>query len=82
MGIIGAAVMPHAIYVHSDLTQYPIVPRTDGEPRRLLRFSNCEVVLALGLAGLVNMAMVAMAASVFHDGVHDNVAQIDRPITL
>jgi manganese transport protein len=77
VGIIGATVMPHAIYVHSGFTQDRIVPRTDSERRRLLRFSNREVVLALGLAGLVNMAMVAMAASVFHDGVHDDVAQID-----
>jgi manganese transport protein len=77
VGIIGATVMPHAIYVHSGLTQDRIVARTDRERRRLLRFSNREVMLALGLAGLVNMAMVAMAASVFHDGVHDDVAQID-----
>jgi manganese transport protein len=77
VGIIGATVMPHAIYVHSGFTQDRIVPRTDSERRRLLRFSGREVVLALGLAGLVNMAMVAMAASVFHDGVHDDVAQID-----
>src|SRR5260370_39620109 len=78
VGIIGATVMPHAIYVHSGFTQDRIVPRTDSERRRVLRFSNREVVLALGLAGLVNMAMVAMAASVFHDGVHDDVAQMDR----
>jgi manganese transport protein len=77
VGIIGATVMPHAIYVHSGFTQDRIVPRTDRERRRLVRFSNGEVVLALGLAGLVNMAMVAMAASVFHDGTHDDVAQID-----
>src|SRR5271155_4148570 len=74
VGIVGATVMPHAIYLHSGLTQDRVVPRTDGERRRLLRFSNREVVLALGLAGLVNMAMVA---SVFHDGLHDDVAQID-----
>ena len=77
VGIIGATVMPHAIYVHSGFTQDRIVARTGRERRRLLRFSNREVVLALGLAGLVNMAMVAMAASVFHDGVHDDVAQIE-----
>jgi manganese transport protein len=76
VGIIGATVMPHAIYVHSGFTQDRIVARTDRERRRLLRFSNREVVLALCLAGLVNMAMVAMAASVFHDGVHDDVAEI------
>src|SRR5438270_8121003 len=77
VGIIGATVMPHAIYVHSGFTQDRIVPRNDGERRRLVRFSTREVMLALGLAGLVNMAMIAMAASVFHDGVHDDVAQID-----
>jgi manganese transport protein len=69
-------VVPHAIYVHSGFTQDRIVARTDRARRRLLRFSNREVVLALGLAGLVNMAMVAIAASVFHDGVHDDVAEI------
>src|SRR5260370_18009897 len=68
--------MPHAIYLHSGLTQDRVLPRTNGERRRLLQFSNREVVLALGLAGLVNIAMVAMAASVFHDGVHDDGAEI------
>jgi manganese transport protein len=77
VGIVGATVMPHAIYLHSGLTQDRVHPRTSGERRRLLRLSNREVVLALGLAGLVNMAMVAMAASVFHDGGHQDVAQID-----
>jgi len=76
VGIVGATVMPHAIYLHSGLTQDRVLPRTNGERRRLLQFSNREVMLALGLAGLVNMAMVAMAASVFHDGVHDDVAEI------
>src|SRR6266568_1514898 len=73
----GATVMPHAIYLHSGLTQDRVLPRTSTERRRLLRFSNREVMLALGLAGLVNLGMVAMAAAVFHDGVHEDVAQID-----
>src|SRR5712671_6865466 len=76
VGIVGATVMPHAIYLHSGLTQDRVLPRTNGERRRLLQFSNREVMLALGLAGLVNMAMVAMAASVFHHG-HEDIAQID-----
>src|SRR6266480_3270162 len=76
VGIVGATVMPHAIFLHSGLTQDRVLPRTNDERRRLLKFSNREVVLALGLAGLVNMAMVAMAASVFHHG-HEDVAQID-----
>jgi manganese transport protein len=77
VGIVGATVMPHAVYLHSSLTQDRIVARNDDERRKLIRFSNREVMLALGLAGLVNMAMVAMAAAVFHDGVHDNVASIE-----
>jgi len=77
VGIVGATVMPHAIYLHSGLTQDRVLPRTSAERRRLLRFSNREVMLALGLAGLVNLGMVAMAAAVFHDGVHEDVAQID-----
>src|SRR6202040_3241137 len=77
VGIVGATVMHHAIYLHSVLTQDRVLPRTEGDRRRLLRFSNLEFLLALGLSCLVNMAMVAMAASVFHDGVHDDVAEID-----
>jgi manganese transport protein len=77
VGIVGATVMPHAIYLHSGLTQDRIVPRNDAERRRLIRYSNREVVFALGLAGLINMAMLAMAARVFHDGVHNDVAQIE-----
>src|SRR6202035_129933 len=77
VGIVGGTVMQHAIYLHSGLTQDRVHPRTNEERRRRLQFSNREVVLALGLAGLVNMAMVAMAASVFHGGGHEDVAQID-----
>ena len=76
VGIIGATVMPHAIYLHSSLTQDRVVPRSDAERRRLILFSNREVLLALGFAGLVNMAMVCMAASVFHHANQD-VATIE-----
>jgi hypothetical protein len=64
-GIVGATIMPHTLYLHSGLTQRRTVVRNDGERRRLLRFSNQEVVLALGLAGMVNLAMVIWSASVF-----------------
>jgi manganese transport protein len=77
VGIIGATVMPHAIYLHSSLTQNRVQTKSDEETRRVLRFSNTEVLVALGIAGLVNMAMIAMSASVFHDGVHNDVAQIE-----
>ena len=76
VGIVGATVMPHAIYLHSALTQDRMPTVNEAERRTLLRFSNREVVLALGLAGLVNMAMVAMAAAAFHAG-HPEVAEIE-----
>lgn len=75
VGIVGATVMPHALYLHSALTQYRAPARTDTERRQLLRFSNREVVVALTFAGIVNVAMVMMAASAFHTG-HSGVAEI------
>jgi manganese transport protein len=77
VGIVGATVMPHAIYLHSSLTQDRVPTKSDEETRRVLRFSNTDVLIALGMAGLVNMAMIAMSASVFHDGIHNDVAQIE-----
>jgi len=65
VGIIGATIMPHTLYVHSALTQNRTLPRNDRERHCLLRFSNREVVIALGFAGLVNLAMVMMSSSVF-----------------
>src|ERR1700722_15652040 len=76
VGIIGATVMPHAIYLHSGLTQSRVPVRDDSERRKVVRFSNQEVVVALALAGLVNMAMVIMASSAFHAG-HPEVAEIE-----
>lgn len=76
VGIIGATVMPHAIYLHSGLTQSRADLRDDADRRKVLRFSNVEVVLALAVAGMVNIAMVMMAASAFHRG-HTEVAEIE-----
>jgi manganese transport protein len=76
VGIIGATVMPHAVYLHSGLTQARMPVRDDTERRKVLRFSNQEVILALTVAGLVNMAMVMMASSAFHAG-HPEVAEIE-----
>ena len=75
VGIIGATVMPHALFLHSGLTQGRGRPRTEADRRLLLRYSNREVVVALLLAGLVNIAMVIMAASAFHIG-HSDIAEI------
>jgi len=76
VGIIGATVMPHAVYLHSGLTQARTPVRDDADRRLVVRFSNQEVVVALTFAGLVNMAMVIMAASAFHAG-HSDVAEIE-----
>jgi manganese transport protein len=76
VGIVGATIMPHAVFLHSGLTQARAPARNDGERRKLVRFSNIEVIVALGVAGLVNMAMVLMAASAFHEG-HSDVAEIE-----
>jgi manganese transport protein len=76
VGIVGATVMPHAIYLHSAMMSNRILALSDGQRRRLIRYSNLEVLFALGLAGLVNMAMVAMAATVFHQG-HVDVGEIE-----
>jgi manganese transport protein len=76
VGIVGATVMPHAVFLHSGLTQGRIVPRDNGDRAKLLKFSNREVMIALAAAGLVNMAMVMMAAAAFHMG-HSEVAEIE-----
>lgn len=76
VGIVGATVMPHAIYLHSAMMIGRVEARNDGERRRLIRYSNLEVLIALSLAGLVNMAMVAMAATMFHQG-HSDVGEIE-----
>jgi len=66
VGIIGATVMPHVIYLHSALTNGRTPCRNDAERGRVLRFERLDVIIALGLAGLVNMAMLAVAAKLFH----------------
>jgi manganese transport protein len=76
VGIIGATVMPHAIYLHSGLTQSRTPARDHKQCHRLVRISNIEVIAALAVAGLVNMAMVMMASGAFHAG-HPDVAEIE-----
>lgn len=74
-GIVGATVMPHAIYLHSGLTQDRIASSNARERRMLIRFSNLEVIVALSIAGLVNMAMVIMASAAFHAD-HKGITEI------
>lgn len=77
VGIVGATVMPHAIYLHSSLTKDRMPVRTVADIRHVLSFSNHEVLFALGVAGLVNMAMVAMSAVVFYFTGHQDIASIE-----
>jgi manganese transport protein len=66
VGIVGATVMPHVIYLHSALTNGRMPCRNDRERRRVLRFERLDVIVALGLAGIVNMAMLALFAKLLH----------------
>ena len=70
-GILGATVMPHVIYLHSALTQNRVRPRDDDERRALLRFQRLDVTLAMGIAGLVNMSMLIIAAVAVQPGRPD-----------
>ena len=82
-GILGATVMPHAIYLHSALMQGRIVVREPSQLRRLFRFEVVDVTVAMGLASLINMAMLIMAASTFFHQGYTNVATIqDAYLTL
>jgi manganese transport protein len=67
-GIIGATVMPHVVYLHSALTQRRIVGRDDAEKKRILGFEKVDVVIAMTLAGVVNLSMMVIAAALFHEG--------------
>jgi manganese transport protein len=78
VGIIGATVMPHAIYLHSALTNGRMPVRNDAERRKVLRFERFDVIIALGLAGLVNLAMLAMAAKLFHTPALSGLTSITR----
>ncbi len=77
VGILGATVMPHVIYLHSSLTQSRIVPESDAEAKKLLRYTRIDVIVAMTVAGLINMAMLVMAASTFFETGQRNVGSIE-----
>jgi manganese transport protein len=66
VGIIGATVMPHVIYLHSALPPRRLVGVDDEARRKIFRFELVDVVIAMGIAGFINMAMLTTAAAVFH----------------
>jgi manganese transport protein len=76
-GIIGATVMPHVVYLHSALTQRRIVGRDEAEKKKILGFEKVDVVIALTLAGVVNLSMMIVAAALFHTSGLTGVDSID-----
>ena len=82
-GILGATVMPHAIFLHSALTQQRITVKQPDKLKKLFKFQILDVTIAMGIASLVNMAMLIMAAATFYQKGYTNVATIEEAhITL
>ena len=77
-GILGATVMPHVIYLHSALTQDRMRAMKDEDRGRVLRFQRLDVAIAMTLAGLANMAMLIIAASLFHEGGTTGVDSLEE----
>jgi manganese transport protein len=77
VGILGATVMPHVIWLHSALVQGRIRADGDEEKRRLMRFTRIDVMIAMAIAGLINMAMLVMAASTFFSSGHHGVDSLE-----
>jgi manganese transport protein len=76
-GIIGATVMPHVVYLHSALTKNRVLVRDDCERRELMRFQRLDVFVGLGAAGVINLTMLMIAASLFHRTGHTGVDSIE-----
>jgi manganese transport protein len=76
-GILGATVMPHVIYLHSALIQNRIVARTAAQKRRIFRYELVDILIAMGIAGLVNAAMLMMAAATFWETGVEVTAESD-----
>ncbi len=77
-GILGATVMPHAIFLHSALTQGRITVKDPAQLRRLYLFERIDVLIAMGMAGLINAAMLIMAASTFHQSGMTSVGTLEE----
>src|SRR6266540_3683256 len=77
IGFLGATVMPHVIYLHSALTQQRIVPRNDEEAQKLYKYTRIDVLIAMVIAGLINMSMLVVAATVFFGSGLTNVESLE-----
>lgn len=81
-GILGATIMPHVIYLHSALAQNRIKAKSDAERDRIAAFYRWDVIVGMALAGLVNIALLALAAATFHASGHNDVATISESYKL
>jgi manganese transport protein len=83
-GILGATVMPHVVYLHSALTQNRVVGRNEDEKRRIQRFERVDVIIAMTIAGFVNLSMLAIAAAVFFglgiESIEDAYSSFDNEL--
>src|SRR3989441_12246341 len=77
VGILGATVMPHVIYLHSALLQERVLPKSEDQARRLYRFTRIDVGIAMTIAGLINVAMLVTAASTFYTNGLTHVASLE-----
>jgi manganese transport protein len=78
VGILGATVMPHVIYLHSALTQERVKPESPEQARRLYKFTRIDVMIAMTIAGLINVAMLVTAASTFYKSGLVNVESLEN----
>jgi manganese transport protein len=76
-GILGATIMPHVIFLHSSLTQGRIIAANPAQKRRLFFFEVADITIALGAAGLINAAMLMMAAATFHRSGFTDIATLE-----
>jgi manganese transport protein len=77
VGILGATVMPHVVYLHSALTQDRVKTEGIDEKRELMRFQRADVIIALSVAGIINMTMLVVAAGLFHESGLTNVDSLE-----
>src|SRR5438067_3610121 len=77
VGILGATVMPHVIYLHSALLQERVLPKSEQQARRLYKFTRIDVAIAMTIAGLINVAMLVVAASTFYKSGLTNVSSLE-----
>jgi manganese transport protein len=82
IGILGATVMPHNLYLHSSIVQTRDYPRTPAGKREAIRFANWDSAAALTMALFVNAAILVVAAAVFHRSGHFEVAEIEDAYKL